>query len=170
MYGVVGDRFDNMPIPLRAEETQFFEAGAVTIGVEPRTVDPATVREELGELTAEQWATIEAQQPANLDDGGPSIHVVGRATGTEYLRFDCFNDGPHYHYIRPDDGYQIVVTMDRAACGDPVDFALGCLRRRLRPMLEAAGQASLANDVDEAAVAAVLGDVERVARSEMGAA
>jgi hypothetical protein len=168
VYGVVGDRFDTMPIPLKPEATHFFEAGVLTIGVELRAVDPVTVREELGELSAEQWSAIEAQQPKDLDDSGPSIHVLSE--GIEYLRFDCFRVGPHYHYIHPEDGYQVVVTMDRAACGEPLDFAVWCLRHRLIPMLEAAGQPALAAQVDPSAVAAVLPRIERLARAVTDAA
>lgn len=167
MYGVVGDRFDVMPIALREKDTKFFEAGVIRIGVEGRTVDPEEVSEGLGELSPEAKAQIEANQPEDLDDAGPSIHILGTESGREFLRFDCFTKGPHYHYVYPEDGYQIVVMMDEAAHGNPIDFALHCLRHRLGPMLARAGQPELAGSIDRAAVEAVLPPVEAAARREL---
>jgi hypothetical protein len=164
VYGVVGDRFDMMPIPLVDAATTYFPAGVLVIGVEGRQIDPDTVAAELGHLTPAQEAAVKAQQPADLDDSGPSVHVIDAATGTEHLRFDCFDNGPHYHYVIPDEGYQIVVTMDRAACGDPIDFAVGCLQTRLRPMLAAAGRDDLAQLVDDDLIAEVIPAVHELAR------
>lgn len=170
MYGVVGDRFDVMPIALVEASTVFFPAGALTIGVEGRAVDPEAVRTGLGELSETARAQIEANQPKDLDDEGPSIHVLSAQTNVEYLRFDCFVKGAHYHYIRPEDGYQTVVMVDEAASGDPIDFAIGCLRHRLAPMLAQAGQSELAQAVDQADVDRVLGQVEEAARRELAQA
>lgn len=167
MYGVVGDRFDVMPIALREKDTKFFEAGTIRIGVEGRALDPQEVAEGLGELSPEAKAQVEANQPEDLDDAGPSIHVLGTESGREFLRFDCFTKGPHYHYVYPGDGYQIVVMMDEAANGDPIDFALHCLRHRLAPMLARAGQHELAGSIDMAAVEAVIAPVETAARREL---
>ena len=164
MYGVVGDRFDMMPIPLREDATEFFAAGALAIGVEGRVIDPEIVVTGLGTLSAEQESTLREHQPADLDDSGPSVHVLDAATGTEHLRFDCFENGPHYHYVLPDEGYQVVVSMDAAACGDPIDFTIECLRKRLRPMLLAAGRGDLADLVDDNEVASVLPAVQQLAR------
>ena len=32
---------------------------------------------------------------------GPTIRVVGADDSHEYLRFDMFSEGPHYHYSPP---------------------------------------------------------------------
>jgi hypothetical protein len=168
VYGIVGDRFDMMPIPLVDAATTYFPAGALIIGVEGRQIDPDTVATELGDLTPAQEEAVRAQQPADLDDSGPSVHVIDGATGTEHLRFDCFDSGPHYHYVLPQEGYQIVVTMDRAACGDPIDFAVGCLRTQLRPMLRAAGREDLAELVDDNLIEEVAPAVHELARQLAG--
>jgi hypothetical protein len=164
MYGVVGDRFDMMPIPLVEQATRFFPAGALIIGVEGRDLDPEIVAAGLGDLTPEQAEAVRAQQPANLEDSGPSLHVMDAENGAEHLRFDCFANEPHYHYVLPQEGYQIVVTIDTAACGDPIDFAITCLRTRLRQMLETAGRADLAARVQDALVEQAVPAVQELAR------
>jgi hypothetical protein len=153
-----------MPVPLVESATTYFEAGAVLIGVESRLIDEGIVASGLGDLTAEQEKVLRDNQPADLDDAGPSVHVIDAETHAEHLRFDCFAHGPHYHYVLPDEGYQIVVTMDRAACGDPIDFAVECLRTRLRPMLAAAGRADLADLVDDGLIENALPAVQQLAR------
>ena len=68
-----------------------------------------------------------------------SLHVRATDTGHEYLRFDCFDNEPHYHYIHDSTDPYInnVVVYDPFACGDMLPFAIGCLRTRLAEMLPA---------------------------------
>jgi hypothetical protein len=164
VYGVIGDRFEIMPIPLVHEATTYFDAGALRIGVEGRAIDDEVVSTGLGDLTAGQAEELRVNQPADLDDSGPSVHVIEAETGVEHLRFDCFDHGPHYHYVLPDQGYQVIVTMDVAACGDPIEFAMECLRSRLRPMLQAAGRDDLAQSVDDHVIEQVVPSVQQLAR------
>ncbi len=74
----------------------------------------------LGELFDEQTratSTVTELRPGfDLDDRGVSIHVYDTASMTERLRFDCFDENPHYHYIKPPGG-GIVVAYDAAANG-----------------------------------------------------
>jgi hypothetical protein len=71
-------------------------------------------------------------------DGGVALHVFATDM-TELLRFDCFTEEPHYHYIFPDRP-QRVVAFDVAAHGDMIDWILGTvLPNRLASMLAVVG-------------------------------
>ena len=64
-----------------------------------------------------------------FDDFGATLHVCGTADGLEHLRFDCFENEPHYHYIDQAAGANVVVRIDELAVGDP-DRVLARVRRR----------------------------------------
>jgi hypothetical protein len=112
-------------------------------------------------------AELEARSPeGGFSDTGVSIHVCGTDDGYEYLRFDVFDDEPHYHYIhRHDDGTieNQVVDFDPTASGDMLPWALRCLRDRLPQMLEAAGGGRLIDQIDTTKIDTVLDDVALIA-------
>jgi hypothetical protein len=85
------------------------------------------------------------------DDGGHTIHVMGPVKGEEeeVLRFDCFEQQPHYHL-----GFSHtngpIVPIDEA---DPFDWSVGKIRSSFKELLEAAGadgeyQEEWASDLD----------------------
>jgi len=82
-----------------------------------------------------------------FDDFGATLHVCGTADGLEYLRFDCFEHEPHYHYIEPAAGANTVVRIDELAVGDPIEFSLACVEHHLPGMLRNCGAATLADEV-----------------------
>jgi len=82
-----------------------------------------------------------------FDDFGASLHVCGTADGLEHLRFDCFVNEPHYHYIEQAAGANVVVRIDELAVGDPIEFSLACVELHLPDMLRNCGVADLADDV-----------------------
>jgi hypothetical protein len=134
-----GTRYDRLPIPMIADHCDAVDAGAVQLVVETRR------------LTDEIIATTydgAVDAPVSFDDGGPSLHVCGTADGLEYLRFDCFEQEPHYHYIEPTASANTVVRIDEVAVGDPVEFALACVEHRLAAMLRHCGAGELADAVD----------------------
>ena len=100
---------------------------------------------------------------------GPTIRVVGSDDGHEYLRFDMFSNGPHYHYSPPpsDDpeATERILKLDTVADGEAVAWAISTLRARLAPMLEAAGGEHLARQLDDATVGTAVDKVEALARS-----
>jgi hypothetical protein len=63
------------------------------------------------------------------------------------LRFDCFEDEPHYHYIDHAGGANTVVRIDELAVGDPVEFSLNCVEHHLPGMLRHCGVDALADAV-----------------------
>ena len=170
-------KYDLMPLPPVEAHTAWFEAGPIAIGVEYRLLDDAIA------AAAEKQAAVgsagsAAAAATGLDDRGVSLHVCGVEGGArlEYLRFDCFQEDPHYHYVSWPTRMNHMLHLDPVAEGDPLAWALERIRTRLREMLGRAGAGELAARVDPRAIEAVLPKVaEAAARaralgSEAGAA
>lgn len=96
------------------------------------------------------------------NDRGLCIHVYRDRDGAreavlrdeEVLRFDCFERAPHYHYAwSANDQY---VPFDPAADGDPLQWTLERLHKRLPVMLIRAGAADLASTLDQREIEAAL--------------
>jgi hypothetical protein len=153
-------RYSVMPIPPVDAHTTWFDAGAVRLGVEYRLLTDAIA----AAARVEEARGDERGQTTELDDRGVSIHVCGLQDGEEreFLRFDCFVEDPHYHYISWRDRTNEMLHMDPAALGDPVEFALESIERRLPALLARAGAAEVAGDVDGHALERAL----RAARDE----
>ena len=150
-----------MPIPPIEAHTSYFQAGPVRLGVEYRRLNDAVAA--AAELEAANGQS--RGQTTELDDRGVSIHVFGRQDGEEreFLRFDCFEEDPHYHYISWRERSNEMLHMDPAATGDPVSFALECIERRLPALLRRASAAEVAAEVDMAALARILPEVKEEA-------
>ena len=120
MPGVV---YNVQPQPPVEENTRWFEAGAVTIGVEYRELDPANLVATYAGNAADM-AEIEENSPeGGFADEGVSLHVRGTEDGHEYVRFDVFDGEPHYHYVRPTGDHNNVVPFDAVADGDMLPWA-----------------------------------------------
>jgi hypothetical protein len=137
-----------MPIPPMEQFTEYFEAGNVRIGVEYRILTDelvAEIRKTLQGATGSDVGQLE-----NLDDSGVSLHVFAGPPGKqlEYLRFDCFNEDPHYHYVSWSSSANEVFHMDPVADGDPLAWALERISTRLPHMLVRAGAPDVAAAVD----------------------
>jgi hypothetical protein len=150
-------KYDQMPLPPVEAHTAWFEAGPIAIGVEYRLLDDAIA------AAAEKQAAVgsagsAAAAATGLDDRGVSLHVCGVEGGErlEYLRFDCFQEDPHYHYVSWRARMNHMLHLDPVAEGDPLAWALERIRTRLREMLERAGAAELAARVDPRAIEALL--------------
>lgn len=168
----LGHHFEGLgPIPPRPEHTRWFPVGPLTIGVEHRSLDA----EVLGEaFQDERRATLDAAVADShgdgvVEDGGVSLHVCDGDTGVEYLRFDCFEGDPHYHYIQGGT-YSITVPHDEDANGDALTWALGRLESRLPAMLRVAEAEHLAAALSDEALAAGLPAVRATARQAAEAA
>ena len=105
-------------------------------------------------------------------DGGVAIHVLADLAGntgrvfteeTELLAFDCFWDGPHYHYGPRNKNHRIY--WDRTLVPDPLGWCLDQFKsKKLGAMLERAGYPGVAADLDEDLIASVIPNVEARAR------
>ena len=133
-----GNRYPQLPIPMVAEHCIPVDAGAVQLVVESRKLTNEIIE---GTYHGEVGAAIP------FDDFGATLHVCGTADGLEYLRFDCFENEPHYHYIEQAKGANTVVRIDELAVGDPIDFSLACVERHLPDMLRHCGVDELADTV-----------------------
>ena len=105
-------------------------------------------------------------------DGGVAIHVLADLAGntgrvfteeTELLAFDCFWDGPHYHYGPRNKNHRIY--WDKTLVPDPLGWCLDQFKsKKLKGMLERAGYPGVAADLDDDLIASVLPAVEARAR------
>jgi hypothetical protein len=133
-----GNRYDRLPIPMVEEHCIPVDAGAVQLVVESRRLT--------NEILADTYQG--AIDPVVVfDDQGATLHVLGTDDGLEHLRFDCFEQEPHYHYIDQADVANTVVRIDELAVGDPIEFTLACVEQHLSDMLDNCNVPALADEV-----------------------
>jgi hypothetical protein len=164
-------RYDKMPIPPVEAQTTWFAAGAVRIGVEYRLLTDA-----IAANAATAAATgSDSAAGQSFDDRGVSLHVCGAGDDLrEFLRFDCFDEDPHYHYVSWRAMSNEMLHIDPIADGDPLAWALERIRTRLPQMLERAGAVELAARIDAREIERALPRVAEAAyraryQSESGA-
>jgi len=133
-----GNRYGQLPIPMVTEHCVPVDAGAVQLVVESRQLTNEILDDTYGGVVETAIA---------FDDFGATLHVCGTADGLEYLRFDCFENEPHYHYIEPAAGANTVVRIYELAVGDPIEFSLTCVEHHLPDMLRNCGVGGLADEV-----------------------
>ena len=152
-------------MPAFEERTAKFAAGVITIGVEYRFLDEATILQFYGSDARAKFGNV---APAGIGEvvheDGLCLHVFGTDDGLEYLRFDCFDDAPHYHYLDPHAPRNVVVEYDAVANGPMVDWALRAMRTRLSEMLGHAGATGIAASVDWSEIAHIVPVVTEQAR------
>jgi len=150
-------RYDLMPIPPIDAQTEYFDAGAVRFGVEYRLLTDAIA------AASEIETAGGGDHAESFDDRGVSVHVFGLADDggepREFLRFDCFEEDPHYHYISWRERSNEMLHMDPVANGDSVAFALECIERRLPALLTRAGAVEAATEVEAVVLARVLPEI-----------
>ena len=154
-------RYKVMPIPPVEKQTTWIEAGPVKFGIEYRLLNDAIA----AAAVVVQSDTGDAAGVENIEDRGVSIHVFGTSGGEslEYLRFDCFDEDPHYHYVSWKRKLNEMLHIDPIADGDPLIWALERIRTRLPQMLERAGAPEIAARVDLRLVEATLPKVSEAA-------
>ena len=120
----------------------------------------------IGDTRIEAGAvTFALQYRTLMPDQGVCIQVAGDVAGEEkeLLRFDCFDQNPHYHYAPRERNERH--NLDKTTAGNPVGWALKQLRTRLPQMLEHAGYGELTKRLDAGLVSSKLDQVEAAARS-----
>jgi len=160
---MIGKVYAIQPQPPVEENMRYFDAGALRFGVEYRALDPESLIETYKDRPAELAEMLEKSPEGGFADEGVTVHVFDATDGYEYLRFDMFDDEPHYHYIhKTTDGSIVnnVLDFDVPSHGDMLPFVFQALRTRLPEMLEQAGGDTLARKVDAATVEHALVDVE----------
>ena len=126
--------------------TDIFEAGNIRFGLEMRRLP--------------------------VGDGGLAVHVltdIGGSTEksfveeTEIMAFDCFWDGPHYHYGPRNKNHRIY--WDKTLITDYLGWVLDKIdSKKLGPMIERAGYPGVAADLDQDKIEAVLPEMTKRAR------
>ena len=99
-----------------------------------------------------------------IGDGGLAVHVladIGGAPGkayteeTELLAFDCFWNGPHYHYGPRNKNHRIY--WDTTLVENPLEWVFAQLESgKLPAMIRRAGYPGIAADLDADKIASVL--------------
>jgi hypothetical protein len=117
-----------MLIPIQDAEADFFPAGPITFGIESRVL---------------------GHPDGRVGERGASLHVFNADRSEEYIRFDCFERIPHYHYILNGPQHNIVWGYDEDANGPMLDWAIGAIRNRLPIMLRTAGADDLAERIEK---------------------
>jgi hypothetical protein len=141
--------------------TRLFDAGAIRLGVEYRLLNEEIIAEAFGPDSRAKFGNeLPPGLPASVDEDGVSVHVFGADDGQEYLRFDCFDDYPHYHYLAPHEGRQEVMEFDPVADGPMVPWMIESLRTRLPEMLRHASVPELAGRIDATLVEKLLPELE----------
>jgi len=158
----VGQRYPILPIPWSPEQTELVPAGVLTIGVGYRVLDEATTKQYLDDVGYRRVDGAGGERTYAGRDAGVCLHVLGPARDgegdelVEYLRLDCFDDEPHYHYVYNEEGAQDRVFLDPTLDGDPMEWALERVRTRMPEVLRKVGAPRLAGRVDPAAIEAAL--------------
>ncbi len=83
-----------------------------------------------------------------MDDQGLCLQVYSEVDGkdTEILRFDCFDQAPHYHY--GPENHNIRLHLDKTTAGNPFGWTIGNLRNNLSTMVRRSGYEDLASDLE----------------------
>ena len=126
--------------------TDIFEAGNIRFGLEMRRLP--------------------------VGDGGLAVHVLADLAGspgksfseeTEIMAFDCFWDGPHYHYGPRNKNHRIY--WDKTLVTDYLGWVLDKLdSKKLGSMIERAGYPGVAADLDQDKIDAILPAMTKRAR------
>ena len=97
-------------------------------------------------------------------DQGISVQVMGNVEGkdTELLRFDCFDQNPHYHYGPESKNERI--DLDKTTAGSPLGWTVTQLREKLPDMLKRAGYEELAGQLDADHMTPKVDELESLAR------
>ncbi len=108
---------------------------------------------------------ITLEYRALMADQGVCVQVYANVDGkdTEILRFDCFDQAPHYHY--GPENHNMRLFLDKTTCGNPFGWTMGNLRNNLPGMIQQAGYENLAAAVEAQPVSAeTLDEIETKGR------
>ena len=163
---MIGKVYAMAPQPPVEEDTTYFPAGNITLGIEYRSLDPESLVETYKHDPAQLAELLDKSPDGGFTDEGLSLHVYGTEDKHLYVRFDVFAGEPHYHYNHPGpDIVNNVIDFDVVAHGDMLPWAFGCLRDRLPEMLTEAGGAALVDGLDRDAISRVVDELEGIAAS-----
>ena len=166
-------------------EFRYVPAGAITFGVIHREFTEQSMAPYVGRPGVDEL--LDKIRNEGFYDRGPSVYVNDATNDRDYLRFDCQEQEPHYHYHHlyalQDAGIPITmeyqkiagqadnvtmnghwhqVTYDAAANGDMREWVMDKQAHRLPEMLTQAGEPALAAKLNMGFVHAALPEVRRL--------
>ena len=100
-----------------------------------------------------------------MDDQGLCLQVYSKIDGTdtEILRFDCFDQAPHYHY--GPENHNIRLFLDKTTAGNPLGWTINNLRNNMVSMVNRSGYEDLAASLEATPIKeSILDEVEAKAR------
>jgi predicted DNA-binding ribbon-helix-helix protein len=102
-------------------------------------------------------------------DRGPSLRIYGDVEGkpVQLLRFDCFDNTPHFHY--DPEGKNNQLRMDKTKVSDPIAWSMDYLQGNVTSLVRIAGYSALADQLDEGVLATALPTVEKALRDSIPA-
>ncbi|HEX9868918.1 MAG TPA: hypothetical protein VGC99_10050 [Candidatus Tectomicrobia bacterium] len=101
------------------------------------------------------------------NDRGPSLRIYGDVEDkpVQLLRFDCFDQTPHFHY--DPDGKNNQLRMDKSKVSDPIAWTMDYLQGNITSLVRVAGYGALADQLDEGQLCATLPTVEKALRDSI---
>ena len=105
---------------------------------------------------------LEYRHLPQINDEGMAIHVLSDIAGqeVEVLAFDCFQNAPHYHYGPRNQDVRIY--WDTTTSGETLKWTLDQFKGgKLKSMIERAGYPSIASELDEDLIQAVMPKIEK---------
>jgi hypothetical protein len=154
---MLGKVFNVAAAPIDEAVTTWFPASAVKFGLEYRRLTPELAADLRNKLPED----VRTQFPNRVTTSeGWSLHVCGADDGHEYIRFDFFEDGPHYHYLHRTGPGELPVNhrifFDPVADGPMWEWTMERMRTRLPEILRECRGEDLAGQLSPAAVEAAL--------------
>jgi hypothetical protein len=100
-------------------------------------------------------------------DRGPSLRIYGDVEDkpVQLLRFDCFENEPHFHY--DPEGKNNRIFLNKARTSDPIAWTIDYLRGNVASLVRVAGYGQLADRLDEEALTAALPGLEKALRDSV---
>ena len=100
-----------------------------------------------------------------LSDQGVCINVFGEVGGedVELLRFDCFDNEPHYHYGPENQNERLM--LDITTEGGSLDWVLNKFSERLPEMIERGGYQELSEDARSMDMSGSIDELSAAAKS-----
>jgi len=150
--------------------------GALADQLDEGVLDAAlpTVEKALRESIPAEMAGLEAsglrfavEYRNTTTDRGPSLQVLGDVDGktVQLLRFDCFEEEPHFHY--DPEGKNNRIFLNKARVSDPIAWTIEYMQGNLPSLVRIAGYGRLADSLNKEALEAAIPGVERALRDSI---
>jgi hypothetical protein len=127
----------------------------------------ATAQPQQGLMIGVGGLRFNIRYSKTANDRGPSLRIYGDVEDkpVQLLRFDCFDQTPHFHY--DPEGKNNQLRIDKTKVSDPIAWSMDYLRGNITSLVRVAGYSALADQLDEAVLTAALPTVEKALRDSI---